>query len=99
MHAVIGLPAWTVRGRIGGRRIRVEVTQPHDATVAVEYADPDGAPAVCHNTERASAVSTTERWRRGWQHERRWYLDGTAHAEVGLRDDGDDDSRHAGTRG
>jgi len=99
MHAVIGLPTWTVRGRIGGRRIRVEVTQPHEATVAVDYADPDGAPAVCHNTERASAVITTERWRRGWQPERRWYLDGTAHAEVGLRDDGDDDSRHAGTRG
>jgi hypothetical protein len=94
MRARIGLPTWTVRGRIGRRRITVEVTQPREATVAVDYADPDGAPAVCHNTERASATITTERWQRGWQPERRWHLDGTAHAEVGLRDG----RRHDGGR-
>ena len=84
--ARIGLPDWTVAGRIGSRMLRIEVTQPPAETVAVGYRDPDGSPAVCHNTERASAVIIVSRRCGGrWAQERRWQLDGTAHAEVGLR--------------
>lgn len=87
MRADIGLPRWTVRGRSGDRRIDIEVTQPPEATVAVDYADPDGAPAVCRNTERADAVIVLRRRvGRAWEVERRWELTGTAHAEVGTRE-------------
>jgi autotransporter translocation and assembly factor TamB len=86
LRARIGLPEWTVTGRIGGRMLRIEVTQPPAETVAVDYQDPDGSPAVCHNTERASAVINLSRRSGGeWEQERCWRLDGTAHAEVGLR--------------
>jgi hypothetical protein len=86
MRARIGLPSWTVSGRSGDRMIRIEVTQPPAETLAVDYADPDGSPAVCHNTERADAVITLlHRSGRRWDVDRRWHLDGTAHAEVGLR--------------
>ena len=86
MRARIGLPSWTVNGRSGDRMIRAEVTQPPAETVAVDYADPDGSPAVCHNTERADAVITLfRRAGRRWELDRRWHLTGTAHAEVGLR--------------
>ena len=86
MRARIGLPSWTVSGRSGDRMIRVEVTQPPGETVAVGYTDPDGARAVCHNSERADAVITLlRRDGRSWRPDRRWHLDGTAHAEVGLR--------------
>lgn len=84
MRARIGLPEWTVTGRSGGRRLHIEVSQPPERTVAVAYADPDGTPTVCRNTERATATITLSRRRRGaWTSERRWHLDGTAHAEVG----------------
>ena len=86
MRATIGLPSWTVSGRSGDRMIRIEVTQPPGGTVAVDYADPDGSPAVCHNSERADAVITLmRRVGKRWELDRRWHLDGTAHAEVGLR--------------
>jgi hypothetical protein len=86
MRARIALPDWTVSGRSGDRMIRIEVTQPPAETLAVDYADPDGSPAVCHNTERADAVITLlRRSGRRWDVERRWRLEGTAHAEVGLR--------------
>jgi hypothetical protein len=86
MRARIGLPSWTVSGRSGDRMIRVEVTQPPGETVAVGYTDPDGSRAVCHNCERADAVITLlRRDGRNWRPDRRWHLDGTAHAEVGLR--------------
>jgi hypothetical protein len=52
----------------------------------VDYADPDGAPAVCHNSERSDAVITLLHRTAGrWAVEREWRLEGTAHAEVGLR--------------
>ncbi len=87
LRTSIGRPTWTVRGRIGARRIFVEVTQPPELTVAVDYADPDGAPAVCHNTECADALIRLEgRHGGGWQLEREWRLAGTAHAEVGTRE-------------
>jgi hypothetical protein len=86
MRARIGLPSWTVSGRSGNRMIRIEVMQPPAETLAVDYADPDGSPAVCHNTERADAVITLlRRSGRRWDLDRRWHLNGTAHAEVGLR--------------
>jgi hypothetical protein len=86
MRADLRLPTWTVRGRIGDRRVRIEVTQRSEETVSVDYADPDGAPAVCHNSERSDAVITLLHRTAGrWAVEREWRLEGTAHAEVGLR--------------
>ncbi|MCX2185007.1 hypothetical protein KV205_31460 [Streptomyces sp. SKN60] len=84
-RADIGLPVWRVTGRAGLRRIRVEVTLPEDRTLSLEYGDPDGATAVCHNSESADAVVTLERWWGHWRPEARWALAATAHAEVGGR--------------
>ncbi len=84
-RSAIGLPTWTVTGRAGLRRIRVEVTQPADGTLALDYTDPDGAHAVCRNSERADAHVLLERWWGSWRTEAEWTLAGTAHAEVGTR--------------
>lgn len=85
-RAGIALPAWTVTGRSGLRRIRVEVTQPADRTLTLDYTDPDGRHATCRNSERADAHVLLERWWfGGWRTEGEWTLDGTAHAEVGTR--------------
>lgn len=82
----IDLPTWTVTGRVGGRRLHVTVTQPEDRCVRVPYADPDGSPATCTNTERADADVLVERRTAGrWEVEGRWQLRATAHAEVGTR--------------
>jgi hypothetical protein len=86
-RANIGLPHWSVSGGVGGWRVRVDVTQPEDGTVAVQYTDPDGSKAVCRNTERADVRVVLEEKRSGtWQVHRRWQLTGTAHAEVGTRE-------------
>ncbi len=83
-RADIGRPRWTVRGRAGRRRVTVEVQMPADRTVSLDYADPDGSPAVCHNTERATATIRLENRHGGtWHTERTW--SGIAHAEVGER--------------
>ncbi|MER5869781.1 hypothetical protein [Streptomyces sp. NPDC002044] len=82
-RARLGLPVWTVTGRAGLRRIRVEVTQPAERTLTLDYADPDGTPAVCRNSERADAEVRLERWWGRWRPEATWHLEGTAHAEVG----------------
>lgn len=82
MRARVDLPTWTVTGRLGGRSVHVEVTQPPEATVAVDYRDPDGSTAVCHNTERAHALVAV---RDRGSAKREWHLRGTAHAEVGTR--------------
>lgn len=80
------LPRWTVAGRFGDRRLRVAVTQPDDRCVSIEYTDPDGALALCTNTERADAHVVVERKVAGqWRLERQWLLAGTAHAEIGTR--------------
>ncbi|MFJ4866594.1 hypothetical protein [Streptomyces sp. NPDC088748] len=84
-RAEIATPTWTVTGRAGLRRIHVEVTLPADRTLSLDYADPDGSPATCRNSERADANIRLERWRGGWQPEASWSLDSTAHAEVGDR--------------
>ncbi|GAA5173138.1 hypothetical protein GCM10023321_74080 [Pseudonocardia eucalypti] len=82
----IDLPSWWVSGRVGDRRIRVRVHQPPEATLALDYTDPDGEAAVCRNCECADATVLLERRVTGdWRTERRWRLDGTAHAEVGGR--------------
>lgn len=82
-RARLGLPVWTVSGRAGLRRIHVEVTQPAERTLTLDYADPDGTPAVCRNSERSDAVVRLERWWGHWRPEATWHLRGTAHAEVG----------------
>ncbi|WP_079125724.1 hypothetical protein [Streptomyces sp. ERV7] len=84
-RAEIGLPVWTVTGRAGLRRIRVEVTQPEERTLTLGYTDPDGSEAVCRNSEAADAVVRLERWWGRWRPEAQWTLEGTAHAEVGGR--------------
>ncbi|MFI1955369.1 hypothetical protein ACH437_26625 [Streptomyces xinghaiensis] len=84
-RARIGLPTWTVTGRAGLRRIRVEVTQPPGRTLALEYRDPDGSLSVCRNSETADARILLERWWGHWRPEKEWTLAGTAHAEVGSR--------------
>jgi hypothetical protein len=82
----IALPRWTATARWGLRRLRVEVAVPPASSVAVDYTDPDGETCVCTNSERASAWITLERFGgRRWRTDREWSLDGTAHAEVGLR--------------
>ncbi len=83
-RARIGLPTWTVTGRVRDCALRVDVTQHPDETVTVPYTNPDGTEVVCRNSERADAVvSLARRAGTGWRLERRWRLAGTAHAEVG----------------
>ncbi|MCK6526779.1 hypothetical protein L6R50_04235 [Myxococcota bacterium] len=76
-----GLPRWTTRGRAGDLELDVEVEVPDAASVTLAYHDPDGTPAWCTNSERASATVRAK----GPFGERTWRLDGTAHAEVGTR--------------
>jgi hypothetical protein len=86
MRARIDLASWTVRGRVGGRMLNIEVTMPPERTLSVDYDDPDGNGPTCHNSELADAVITlSRRAGRGWEPEREWRLEGTAHAEVGVR--------------
>ncbi len=84
-RAALGRPDWSVTGRAGLRRIRVEVSLPAERTLRLDYADPDGSPARCHNSETADAVVRLERWWGRWRPEAEWLLEGTAHAEVGER--------------
>ncbi len=80
----IGKDRWSVRGRIGRRRVEIEVDLPPDQAVAVDYRDPDGRELVCRNSERANArISVLERDAGHWDVVRRWQLTGTAHTEVG----------------
>jgi hypothetical protein len=83
--ATVELPRWHAVSRWGRHRIRVEVELPQQSSVAVPYTDPDGESCVCTNSERAWAHVALERWSGHWACEREWTLDGTAHAEVGLR--------------
>jgi hypothetical protein len=81
----LGLPEWTVSGTWGRRRLRVAVTQRPEASVSLDYRDPDGATATCTNSERADAEIVVERWSGRWRPEGYWSLQGTAHAEIGTR--------------
>lgn len=84
-RARLALPTWEVRGTVGRRRLRVDVTIPDGAAVSLDYRDPDGAPATCTNSERSDADVVVERWDGRWRVERRWELRGRAHAEIGRR--------------
>ena len=83
----LDLPDWRVRGLLSPRRrISVRVHQDPARSVAIGYTDPDGATATCHNSERSDVQVRVEHLGTGgWRVEREWRLDGTAHAEVGLR--------------
>jgi len=80
----LGLPTWTVSGRIGRARLRIEVTQPAERNVEIDYADPDGRGAVCTNTERADLRVELRGGPGGL--DRTWFVEGRAHAEVGTRE-------------
>lgn len=82
LRAELDLPRWTVRGRTQGVEVDIEVHQPAQRCVSVEYTDPDGGTATCTNSERAD-VEVRLRSQDGG--ERRWSVRGTAHAEVGRR--------------
>jgi hypothetical protein len=79
LRATLARDGWTVRGRVGRRALRIEVTLPAGRTVDVDYRDPDGADLLCRNSTRAVATIALS----GPGDPRRWRLDGTAHAEVG----------------
>jgi len=86
LRSTLGLPDWSVRGRVGRRRVAIHVHQPPDRTVALAYTDPDGETATCTNTERADVTVVLETRAGGrWTTERSWELTGTGHAEVGTR--------------
>jgi hypothetical protein len=84
-RAKLGSPTWSVRGVVGTRRLSVSVTQPDDRCVSLDYTDPDGAHAICTNTEIADATVRLESWHGRWLTERLWTLDHRAHAELGSR--------------
>lgn len=90
LHASrFGLTGWTLDSRAGARRVLVEVDAPRESLAGVTYHDPDGEPAHCYNTERASARVQLLRRRRGyppWAHAGRWQADGCAHFEYGQRE-------------
>ncbi len=75
---------WTVTGRLGKRRLEVDVRLPDDQTVDVTYVEPDGNDLVCRNSERAwASVRLLTRSGRSWVPEHEWVLEDIAHAEVG----------------
>jgi hypothetical protein len=77
MRTKLGLRHWQLNGRIGGRRVLIRVDQPAERCVSLGYTDPDGAGAVCTNSEQADIYVEVG--------DRRWSVVGTGHAEVGLR--------------
>jgi hypothetical protein len=86
MQTTLGLGHWLLHGRIGNREVSIRVDQPQERCVSLRYTDPDGATAVCTNTERADIhieISHRERGTRVIDHS--WSVLGTGHAEVGLR--------------
>lgn len=77
MRTALGRPHWQLEGHVGGRSALIRVDMPAERCVSLGYTDPDGAAAVCTNTEQADiAVEVGDR---------RWSVVGTGHAEVGLR--------------
>lgn len=77
MRTTLGLPHWQLEGRIAGRDVLIRIDQPPDRCVSLQYTDPDGAAAVCTNTEQADIHVEVG--------DRHWSVLGTGHAEVGLR--------------
>lgn len=68
---------WRVQGHIGRQAVAIRVDQAPQRCVSLRYTDPDGAPAVCTNSEQADIHIELG--------DRDWQLRGTGHAEVGLR--------------
>ncbi|HVT21710.1 MAG TPA: hypothetical protein VHE57_10015, partial [Mycobacteriales bacterium] len=77
--------SWRVRGIVGRTRLTVQVRQPEQRCVRLDYADPNGDPAVCTNTERADVDVKLDKWRGRWITEAEWSVEGTAHSELGTR--------------
>ncbi|MBS4728627.1 hypothetical protein MSM1_09875 [Mycobacterium sp. SM1] len=77
MRTTLGLRHWQLAGHIGRRYVLVRVDQPESRCVSLQYTDPDGARAVCTNTEQADIYVEIG--------DRRWSVLGAGHAEVGLR--------------
>ncbi len=77
MRTVLGVQHWQLEGRIGRRKVLIRVDQPAERCVNLRYTDPDGATAVCTNTEQADVHVEID--------DRRWSVPGAGHAEVGLR--------------
>ncbi len=82
LRSRLDLPTWKVAGRTNGMEVSIEVHQPPQRCVSIEYTDPDGATATCTNTEQAD-LRLNLRTQRGV--ERTWQIDGVAHAEIGRR--------------
>ena len=86
MRTTLGLRHWQLEGHMGGRDVLIRVDQPPDRCVSLGYTDPNGGTAVCTNTEQADVhveISNRERGARVIEHS--WSVQGTGHAEVGLR--------------
>jgi len=81
----LGLLTWSVHGTSGRGRLRVDIRIPPEQAVTVGYQDPDGATATCTNSELADADIVLERRRQRWETVAHWRLEGTAHAEIGVR--------------
>jgi hypothetical protein len=77
MRTTLGVRHWQLEGRIGGRDVLIRADLPEKRCVSLQYTDPDGATAVCTNTEQADVHIEIG--------DRSWSVPGTAHAEVGLR--------------
>jgi len=77
MRTTLGLRQWRLEGHIGRRRVLIRVDQPAERCVSLGYTDPDGAAAVCTNTEQADVHVELD--------DRRWSVIGTGHTEVGMR--------------
>ncbi len=76
---------WRVRGVVGRSRLTVDVDQPKDRCVVLDYTDPNGDGAICTNSERADVAVKLDRWKGRWITEAEWSLEGTAHSELGTR--------------
>jgi hypothetical protein len=84
-RAKLESPTWSVRGIVGTHRLSVTVKQPDERCVFLDYTDPDGAQAICSNSEIADADVRLETWRGRWSTEQAWSIKRLAHAERGSR--------------
>ncbi|MBI4575803.1 MAG: hypothetical protein HY722_06015 [Planctomycetes bacterium] len=93
VHLPWGRSAWQVgqwrfQARGATARVEGEVLCPPGRLLRAEYADPDGSPAWCHNSE--VATSRVRVWRRAapglpWREAGELVSNGTTHAEWGER--------------
>lgn len=84
--SAFGLTSWAFAARTRARRVRVQVDAPRAGMVGVTYADPDGEPAYCYNSETASMrVVVEDRSGRAWRHRATLRSRGCAHFEYGTR--------------